>query len=394
MNFTEPFIVTDQSSNCEICEYSTVTCICDICDVSFCDNCFSTHHKPKKLQNHKKRLITEKKKIKFCEQHQKPYEFFCHKEQQEICIKCAVSSHKNHDYISIEELLQKYKLEIKKKSEQKLADLKKKVEKNEKEFEAIKMKYDYSINELNEFQLISNSIDSVNDLEKIIHCRKMFDEEFSLKPYLYPIGIGDTKKNFTYYHSLAEKGDAAAQYYVSYCYSYGYGVKKDTNSYKKWLSKSLKQEYAGAILTNALETNNITQDEKMVESFQKIKELADKGDSLAQFIVSACLKVGLGCQKDFKSMIDYATLAADQSSIEGLIFLYFCYDSGNGVPKDKKKADGYLKMAADLGDSLAQFYLGISYRDFGNKQLSLKYLKMASDQGLSEASQEFQKLNK
>ena len=49
-----------------------------------------------------------------------------------------------------------------------------------------------------------------------------------------------------WYREAAEQGYAEAQYYLGFCYAYGYGIEKDLKQAEVWYHKAVKQGHAKA----------------------------------------------------------------------------------------------------------------------------------------------------
>ena len=53
----------------------------------------------------------------------------------------------------------------------------------------------------------------------------------------------DYKKALTWYYEAAKQNYAHGEYYVGYCYYYGYGVKKDYKKAAYWMRRAAKHGY-------------------------------------------------------------------------------------------------------------------------------------------------------
>jgi len=109
-----------QCDNCEEDNVQDAEWFCEKCELHFCDDCFTTAHKPRAMAKHEKVSIQDQQessvstfttnatalKKHFCGKHpDKVLEFYCSKCNEMTCIACSlVGDHKGHDHIS----LQKY----------------------------------------------------------------------------------------------------------------------------------------------------------------------------------------------------------------------------------------------------------------------------------------------
>ena len=78
-------------------------------------------------------------------------------------------------------------------------------------------------------------------------------------------------------------------------------------------------------------------------------------------------------------------LAADQGNSDAQFYLGILYDYGSGVPQDHGEAVRWYRLAADQGDTAAQFSLGFMY-NFGrgvpqNHGEAVRWYRLAADQG-------------
>ena len=63
------------------------------------------------------------------------------------------------------------------------------------------------------------------------------------------------------------------------------------------------------------------------------------------------------------SFVEDLRFAAEQGDAEAQSCLGFCYETGDGVEKNYKKAIYWYTKAAELGDIEAQFNLGLCYKN-------------------------------
>ena len=99
------------------------------------------------------------------------------------------------------------------------------------------------------------------------------------------------------------------------------------------------------------------------EQFKKTKELAEKGDAIAQYNLGVCYRDGNGVSKDSVEAVKWFRKAADQGDAEAQNNLGDCYYDGEGVLKDPVEAVKWYKKSAEQGNDGAQFSLGICYAE-------------------------------
>ena len=126
-----------------------------------------------------------------------------------------------------------------------------------------------------------------------------------------------------------------------------------------------------------------------VKEFMQDKELAEKGDRVAQFNMGINYANGLGVAKDLVQAVFWYRKAADQGYVQAQNNLGYYYAKGLGLPKDFVQAVTWYRMAADQGYAQAQFNLGIRFekgegvaKDFVQ---AVFWYRKAAEQGDAEA---------
>ena len=116
---------------------------------------------------------------------------------------------------------------------------------------------------------------------------------------------------FDFQMTLAKKGNAEAEYKVGEMYETGFGVKKDMNEAKNWITKSASQGHETAnfkLLYWDLEKNGLTQANKA--EVEVLKAKAKEGNPQAQFYVGKMHAHGIGMKKNSNKAIDWLNKAA------------------------------------------------------------------------------------
>lgn len=174
----------------------------------------------------------------------------------------------------------------------------------------------------------------------------------------------DASHAFELFSQAAGLGDVEAEYYLGYCYFYGYGTTKDYDrAYDHFLSAAnegdaLAQAMVGKCLYNGYGTTQ--NHEACYDWFVKA---AEEGVPSAENGLGNCYKHGYGVEKDLDKMIYWYQLAADAGEDNALVNLGACYYEGLGVERNLERAIELYHRSADRGNSLAQFYLAECYRD-------------------------------
>jgi uncharacterized protein len=128
----------------------------------------------------------------------------------------------------------------------------------------------------------------------------------------YPVALEKFK-------SLAEKGNAEAQYNLGVMYILGRGVPQDTKQAVDLWSKA-----------------------------------ADQGNSAnAQFNLGVMYRQGKGVPADDKQAVSYWAKAAEQGHTQAQLYVGIMYAQGAGTAQDKVQAYKWFSIAADKGNQAA-----------------------------------------
>jgi hypothetical protein len=96
-------------------------------------------------------------------------------------------------------------------------------------------------------------------------------------------------------------------------------------------------------------------------AYEVFSELAEQGDSRAQYNLGFMYLEGLGGSKDSKEAFRWFRRAAEQKQGRAQHSLGLMYLQGDGVRKDSKEAFKWFRLAAYQGYADAQFYLGVMH---------------------------------
>ena len=94
-----------------------------------------------------------------------------------------------------------------------------------------------------------------------------------------------------------------------------------------------------------------------------LERQARAGDGVAQFRMGYRLAVARRRPARWREAASWWRLAAAQHHIRAQFYLGTCYDFGQGVRRDKRRATQLYALAARAGHEVAQYNLGLCYRD-------------------------------
>lgn len=191
--------------------------------------------------------------------------------------------------------------------------------------------------------------------------------------------------------SLAEKGDAEAQYRLGQSYYYGKkGVPINYKEAIKWYRKSAIQgNYEAKYSLELCYKNKFGVPDDYQEAIRFFKEAAEQGDVLGQIELGKLYLKGNGSQNDYIEAEICFSKAANQGYAEAQFELGKLHLKGLGVQQSYSKAFFWFLKAAKHGCPEAQFELAKLYlRGKGvssDNQLAEKWFRIAADNGFKKA---------
>jgi TPR repeat protein len=168
------------------------------------------------------------------------------------------------------------------------------------------------------------------------------------------------------YRKAAEKGLAAAQNDLGFCYQGGQGIPRNYNEAVKWYRKAAGQGFAAAQNNLGVcyrDGTGVTKDLK--QAVQWFRSGAEQGLAAAQNNLGVRYYKGEGIGTNFAEAVNWYRKASEQRLPDALVNLGICYVDGRGVPRDKVKAYIYFDVAAAQGDTYAP-----QIRQFLEKQMT------------------------
>lgn len=139
-------------------------------------------------------------------------------------------------------------------------------------------------------------------------------------------------KRFDYWKTLAEKGDASAQYQTGECYAMGVGVAKDYAEAAKWNRKSADQGYSGGQMALGFAYyygHGVAKSaEDAAQCFRKASgqdvTTSNPGVTTAKFWLGYCYELGSGVRRDYiEAYACYSLAAKTAPSGTGAVGIYW-----------------------------------------------------------------------
>ncbi len=198
------------------------------------------------------------------------------------------------------------------------------------------------------------------------------DNEYGPNPHGVTKDIVEKVKLF---REAADQGDAEAQAKLGYAYYHGSGVVKDEIEAYAYLNLvRMTDENVSrnlAILEKDMSPDQIAAGQKRTKELQK--EIAAKlATKYAEF------EAFEGCKAK-----------AEKGDRVAQFSLGVCYRDGAGVAKDETQAVSWYHKAAEQGDAKAQYILGVCYENGAgvakDEVQAISWYRKAADQGLALA---------
>lgn len=188
------------------------------------------------------------------------------------------------------------------------------------------------------------------------------------------LGLVFGPRDFTeaarYYLKAAEAGHLASMTRYALFAKDGLGMTKDEALAARWFRKAADggQDAAMTNLGGLYETGRgVKQD--FAEAALWYRRAADKGHVFAMHRLALLLEAGRGVDRDDKEAVRLLKAASDGGLSEATSWLADKYAQGRGIPKDEFEAyklnavaAEQVRRAADRGNAVATFNLGILYR--------------------------------
>ena len=165
----------------------------------------------------------------------------------------------------------------------------------------------------------------------------------------------DKKKSLDWYRKSANKGNAAAAYFLGGAYKYGEGTKKDLKEAFKWFKRSADSSFSQGLLELGWAYDygdGVKKDPKA--AYNCYLKGAQINDFECMYEVGKCFYYGSGVKKDLAEAAKWYRKAAELDEENAQYDLAMMYHLGKGVPRDAAEAKKWAKLAAENKHEKAQ----------------------------------------
>ena len=208
----------------------------------------------------------------------------------------------------------------------------------------------------------------------------------------------DLQKANNYFKKAADLGNTDAMVNYGDNLMSGIGTKVDSRKAVKYIKKAADLKNDKGLFNYGLYLlygKGVLKNEK--ESVKYFKMAAELGNVRGMFQYACMLNFGMGIKRNVEESVKYYKKAIDYGYSDAMLNLGAMYQDGS-LNNDEEQAEKYIKMAADLGNDLAMLSYGITliqkvFNDdndlYGVKKLlkkANKYLKEAANKGNASAN--------
>ena len=243
-----------------------------------------------------------------------------------------------------------------------IAEYKKKAEEVERRRKELEEEYKKKEEELkSKLAQQANTVNNETKTQSVPHedMQALYDkavEYYNAKDYENAVKL---------FKTLAEQGNADAQFNLGECYYFGYGVEQSYEEAVKWYRKAANQGHARAQCNLGIcYYNGRGVEQSYEEAVKWFRKAANQGHARAQFNLGECYYFGYGVEQSYEEEVKWQRKAAEQGDAYAQCNLGYCYGNGRGVEQSYEEAVKWFRKAAEQGNTDAKRLL---------KQLGVKY---------------------
>ncbi len=164
--------------------------------------------------------------------------------------------------------------------------------------------------------------------------------------------------------TLAEGGDASAQFRLSDYYLKGYGTDQNATAYQKWITESAESGYLSAqkkYADDLLEGEVVQRNVDL--AIQWLERAAEQKDRQSQRKLVTLYTDGKHVPKNVQKAVQWTRPLAEQGDSSAIKSLATIYETGEGIPKDIKESTVWHAKLAQRGDKVSQRKLAVWYEE-------------------------------
>lgn len=228
-------------------------------------------------------------------------------------------------------------------------------------------------------------LEQLGDIDKMVDAAEQGDVEMMCKVGRIIENVVSRQRASDWYLKAAEHDSFEAQFWLGRYYRFEEG--RDENKGRQWEDKAVETATKAAEAENADAAYLLAEyygrqrfydeSEKMyVKAVELYQKKAEQGDAESQFILGKCYMNGKGVKKSITEAANWWRKASDNGSLE----------ARENINKNKSMIEIREKLiAAEKGDSQAQYEIGEKYSNDGLYSEAVKWYQKAADLGNADA---------
>jgi len=189
--------------------------------------------------------------------------------------------------------------------------------------------------------------------------------------------------------SADEEGYSAARYLLGQRYFYGLGLPRDKDQAMSYLqSAAADDDYRAVVLLKIIAKGSRGEKRDRENLVATVMRKARSGVSAAQHTLAFMYLIGDGVPKDAVEEVRWYRAAAGKNA-RAAFMLSLMYQAGEGVPHNPVEAFRLMRVAAEQGDSRAQYFLGtFCYQGVGteiDRPSAGAWFRTSAEKGFADA---------
>lgn len=204
-------------------------------------------------------------------------------------------------------------------------------------------------------------------------CAGQKEAEAAMERQDYPLAI----KEWT---TLAQAGNAEAQFKLGVMLGAGIGTKEDINAAVAWYAKAAAQNHAEAAYVMSIahdKGQGVKKDP--AAAMQWLKRSAELGSARGQNALGDCYFDGLNVAQNRSTAVYLYRKAADQGYADGQRNMGYVYAQGQGAEPNDQEAIKWYTLAANQDLAIAQGELGGLYMKLKDYQQGIPWLRKGAE---------------
>lgn len=201
-------------------------------------------------------------------------------------------------------------------------------------------------------------------------------------------GVKDVRRGRELLVSSADAGYAAAQYLLARQYLYGHHGPKDRAAALSYLLAASSEDYRAVVLLKILEKESRGEKKDSDRITSEVRRRAKAGNPQAQHTLAFMHLIGDGVPKSISEEVRWYRAAAPRNH-RAAFMLSLMNQYGEGMPAKPDEAFRLMRLAAELRDVRAQYYLGtFYYNGIGtsiDRRMAADWFRAAAEAGNADA---------